>query len=288
MNNSTPREFVVGGCAAMSASCFTHPIDLLKVRMLLHGELQANQVAKLNLAHQIFKQEGAKTFYRGLSATLVRQGLYSTTRFGCYDLTKKFLLKHTKNQNQNQLPYSRKIIATLAGGAVAATIACPADMMLVRMQAGGKNRSAYRNVFQGLYTVAQQEGIKGWYRGLGPLVTRGMLVTTAQFSTYDQLKETLMLKYHLPDNTPTHFLSSFGAGLVAAMVSAPLDVIKSRMMNNGSNYRSSFDCLWKTIKFEGPRGLFKGLIPCYMRMGPQVILMWNFVEQYRKLYHYFF
>ena len=56
----------------------------------------------------------------------------------------------------------------------------------VRRQADGRlpvaQRRNYRNVVHGLYRVALDEGISAWYRGVGPLVTRGVLVTTAQVS----------------------------------------------------------------------------------------------------------
>ena len=74
------KEFVVGGLAAMTASTVTHPIDLLKVRMLLHGEQQAGTVARLSLVADVVRSEGVRGLYRGLSASLLRQALYSTTR----------------------------------------------------------------------------------------------------------------------------------------------------------------------------------------------------------------
>jgi solute carrier family 25 oxoglutarate transporter 11 len=51
---------------------------LIKVRMLLHGELQANERAKLSIARAVVAREGVRGLYSGLSAALVRQSLYST------------------------------------------------------------------------------------------------------------------------------------------------------------------------------------------------------------------
>lgn len=290
------REFVVGGLAAMTATSFTHPVDLLKVRMLLYGEQQAGSVARLSLALEVVRREGFRGMYRGLSAGLMRQALYSTTRFGFYDIAKRAL----GETRTHPLPYYRKVMATMTGGSCAAAVACPADMMLVRMQADGRlppaQRRNYRNVLHGLYRVAREEGIPAWYRGLGPLVVRGVLVTTAQFSTYDQVKETLIKQYGLKDTISTHFYSSLFAGVIAATVSTPCDVIKSRMMNStqegqhgnpGVKYTSSWHCLKATLRVEGVRGLYKGFLPTYMRMGPQVIIMWAAIEQYRKLWDKF-
>ena len=124
------KEFVAGGLAAMTASSFTHPIDLIKVRMLLHGEQQAGTAARLSIVGDVVRREGLLGLYRGLSAALMRQGLYSTTRFGFYDIIKQLL----GESSTNRLPYYRKVVATMTGGSLAALVACPADMMLVRMQ----------------------------------------------------------------------------------------------------------------------------------------------------------
>lgn len=75
---SDAKEFVIGGLSGMSASAVTHPIDLIKVRMLLHGELQPNQRARLSIARAVVAREGVRGLYSGLSAALVRQSLYST------------------------------------------------------------------------------------------------------------------------------------------------------------------------------------------------------------------
>lgn len=60
---------------------------------------------------------------------------------------------------------------------------------------------------------------------------------------------------YFSDNVHTHLLSGFMAGIVGILLSNPIDVIKSRMMNqlvlqhgrSGSVYSSSIDCLVKVI-----------------------------------------
>jgi len=72
------------------------------------------------------------------------------------------------------------------------------------------------------------------------------------------------------DGPVLHALSSGCAGLVAATLGAPADVIKTRYMNqptcvNGKGllYTSSLDCLKKTVAAEGVRALWKGWLPTW-------------------------
>jgi hypothetical protein len=69
------------------------------------------------------------------------------------------------------------------------------------------------------------------------------------------------------------------AGFVAAVVTSPVDVIKTRIMNQkvGTNgellYRGTLDCLVKVIRTEGMIGLYKGFFPNWMRIGPHTVVV---------------
>lgn len=51
---------------------------------------------------------------------------------------------------------------------------------------------------------------------------------------------------------------------------------------DGVLYSSTLDCFWKTLRSEGPLGLYKGFIPVWMRIGPHTIITFFFYEQFRK------
>ena len=55
----------------------------------------------------------------------------------------------------------------------------------------------------------------------------------------------------------------------------PIDLVKTRMQNQRSvlagelMYKNSFDCFRKVIKNEGPRGLYRGLVPQLVGVSPE-------------------
>ncbi len=53
----------------------------------------------------------------------------------------------------------------------------------------------------------------------------------SDLATYDKVKHELLSRTMLKDDYVTHGLSSGCAGLSAAVVSTPADVIKTRLMN---------------------------------------------------------
>ena len=64
----------------MAATCFVQPLDLIKNRM----QLSATTVSTMSVVSKIVKDEGFFAMYNGLSAGLLRQATYTTTRLGIY------------------------------------------------------------------------------------------------------------------------------------------------------------------------------------------------------------
>ncbi len=85
-----------GGLASAGAACCTHPLDLLKVHLQTAGKSENIGVVKQTAG--IIRNQGVLALYNGLSASLVRQLTYSTTRFAIYEVQKKYCCLWTKNK----------------------------------------------------------------------------------------------------------------------------------------------------------------------------------------------
>jgi ABC-type proline/glycine betaine transport system permease subunit len=62
-----------------------------------------------------------------------------------------------------------------------------------------------------------------------------MIMASGQLASYDQIKEFLLSYSWFEDNTVTHLASGSIAGVIATIITSPVDVIKTRMMNMKSN-----------------------------------------------------
>lgn len=275
----------------MTASALTHPADSVKVRMYLYGQLESNSQPKLSLVKHIWDREGVRGFYRGVSATVLRQALYSTSRFGLNDAFQGAM------GGRDSLPAHLKLACSASAGAAAAVISCPADVVLIRMQADGTlptaQRRGYTHAVNGISRVMKEEGFGSLYRGLRPLLARSVICTGSQFTTYDVAKRFLTEKGWCSNSVSTHLSAAVAAGCASAVVVSPLDVIKSRMMQSSMNadgqivklFKSDWHCFKATVETEGARGLWKGLGPCFVRQCPQIVLMWCIYEQYTTIYN---
>lgn len=305
------KGFAEGGLASMIAGFATHPLDLIKVRMQLQGEVVASPAlafaldgrhsASVNVSVprpgpfgvglNVARSEGVQALYSGVSATLLRQALYSSTRMGLYEY-----LKHQwrdETQGGSGLPLYKKVTAALVAGASGAVVGNPADLAMVRMQADGRlpipDRRNYTGVGNALFRMVRQDGVLSLWTGSAPTVTRAMLVTAAQLATYDQIKDAVTENHLVPEGLATQVVASCGAGVLASVASNPIDVVKTRVMNmkvapgEAAPYRGALDCAVKTVRAEGPMALYKGFVPTVTRQGPFAIVLFLSLEQIKKV-----
>jgi dicarboxylate transporter 10 len=271
-----------GGLAGSGAACITHPLDLLKVH------LQTQQEARMGIVKMtvhIVRNQGVLALYSGISASILRQLTYSTTRFAFYEVAKQAIIKPGES-----LPFSKKVLLAGLGGAAGGIAGTPADMVNVRMQNDIKlpmeQRRNYKNAIHGLWQVYKHEGISALFNGTTMATSRAIVVTIGQVGFYDQVKEFLLSTGVFSDNFLTHFTSSFIAGGTATALSQPLDVLKTRLMNaKPGEYRGIGHCALVIAKL-GPLGFFKGFVPAFVRLAPHTILLWMFLEQMRLYFGY--
>ncbi|EDW28242.1 GL19095 [Drosophila persimilis] len=174
-------------------------------------------------------------------------------------------------------------------------IANPLDVVKIRMQMEGRRRALghparVSNVRQALGNAYQHGGLRSLWKGCGPSCARAMLMTAGDTACYDLSKRHFMAWLQWPDDLFIQFLSSISAGFAASALSTPTDVVKSRIMNQptdetgkGLHYKNAFDCYLKLITQEGPTAMYKGFIPCWMRIGPWSVVFWVTFENLRKL-----
>ncbi|TKA74093.1 hypothetical protein B0A49_02875 [Cryomyces minteri] len=206
-----------------------------------------------------------------LSKTPTLRALYAfATRDGILSLWRVQRISGTEKLSAT----STIACAGLAGG-VAGMIGNPAEVVLVRMCADGARvpaqRFAYVNAFNGLVRIGREEGLRAFYKGLGPNIVRSMLMNVSQIAVYTEVKNRLATsRLNLKDNVPSHILASLTAGTVATTVCAPADVLKSRMQNaSATNGKapSLLQTIGDSLKKEGPGFLMKGWTPAWLRLA---------------------
>ncbi|EER35260.1 hypothetical protein CTRG_02122 [Candida tropicalis MYA-3404] len=268
----------------MAACLVTHPLDLAKVR--LQTASKPGQ-SLFSMIYQIITKEGFFKIYSGLTASLLRQATYSTTRFGVYEFLKETYIEKTNNHKPSTavlLPIS------MVSGALGGLVGNPSDVVNIRMQNDStlpiEQRKNYKNAFDGIYKIIKNEGPGSLFSGLGANLIRGVLMTSSQVVSYDVAKSLLVDKLHWdPSTQSTHFTAAFIAGGVATTVCSPADVVKTRLMSGGATGESGVSILKNALKNEGVGFMFRGWLPSFIRLGPHTIVTFLVLEQLRQFYN---
>ena len=198
----------------------------------------------LNCGRTIVQSEGAAALYRGLLASLVREGSYSGIRMGMYEPVKHAL----GATDPEHTPFYLKVAAGAITGSVGSAIANPLDLLKVQMQSvegrhppsasspaspatsssttssssspssspSSSSSAAARQhptTSARLRAAVGEYGVVGLWRGSVPTIARAGLLTASQIPSYDHAKHTLMnlgcvgreeRKVDPPTHTHTH------------------------------------------------------------------------------------
>eukprot|EP00405_Crypthecodinium_cohnii_P017714 CAMPEP_0206451796 /NCGR_PEP_ID=MMETSP0324_2-20121206/19563_1 /ASSEMBLY_ACC=CAM_ASM_000836 /TAXON_ID=2866 /ORGANISM="Crypthecodinium cohnii, Strain Seligo" /LENGTH=300 /DNA_ID=CAMNT_0053921763 /DNA_START=70 /DNA_END=972 /DNA_ORIENTATION=+ len=269
--------------AAVGGSC-AHPLDLIKVRMQLQTEVP--KLNMLQMGGRIISTEGFFGLFKGVDASAARQLVYSGTRFGMYDMLKNFA-----GDERGRLSMPAKIVCAAGSGALGAFAGNPGDLAMVRMQADGKlpveQRRGYKNIFDAVSKIAASEGVASmWKTGVVPNMNRAAIITVGQLAAYDQCKQ-ILVDYGAKECIQTHFSASFMAAFIASVMSNPVDVAKTRLMNqnksSATQYTGTLNAMTTMVKTEGPLSLYKGFAATFSRQLPYVVITWVTVEQLKKV-----
>lgn len=244
----------------------------------------------LDCGLKIYKQEGLRSLYSGLdnlficsinhlittfvifriAPALLRQSVYGTLKFGIYYSLKNMLVTHYYEGDTVQENMYINVSCAALAGAFSSAIANPTDVLKVRMQVQGRGKNRIP-LYKCFYEIYRCEGFKGLYRGVMPTSQRAMTIAAVELPVYDCCKDYLMDR--IGDQPMNHFISSFIASLLAAIASCPIDVIRTRLMNqrkilnsygttsvaqSTAYFSNSFECLTSILRKEGFMALYKG------------------------------
>ncbi|XP_014348912.1 solute carrier family 25 member 34 isoform X2 [Latimeria chalumnae] len=271
---STLVDFTLGATACCLACVFTNPLEVVKTRLQLQGELRArgsytrHYRGVLQAMVAVTQADGIRGLQKGLSAGLLYQGLMNGVRFGFYS--------YTETTGLMELPGGRVAAGALAG-VLGAIVGSP----------------AYLSVSAAFVSIYQKQGVLGLWRGVNGAVPRVMVGSAAQLATFACAKEWVNdQKWFVQDSWLVALTGGMISSIAVSVAMTPFDVISTRLYNQpvdelgrGKTYRGFVDCLLKIWKKEGFLGLYKGIGPAYVRLGPHTILSLLFWDELRKLTH---
>jgi len=253
------KNLIMGGTAGIIGACCTYPLDMVKTR--LQNQKSGSQRMYKGAIHcfmTILKSEGVLGLYRGLPAQLV-----GITPEKAIKLTMNDLLRYSFTDDKGNIKLIHEGLSGAMAGACQVVVTTPYELVKVRLQTQGISGHARKSAF----TIMNELGLRGMFTGLGATLLRDVPFSAIYFTTYGRLKKAVKdEKGHI--STSNLFGCGVLAGALAASSVTPADVIKTRLQSGSGNYKGIVDCFSQIISNEGPKALFKGLVPRILIISP--------------------
>jgi len=227
----------------------------------------------------IFQKEGIAGVYAGLTPTLVMSVPNTVLYFSAYDEIS------SKLRNYNYSPMWNNTFVPLFSGStariVATTVTSPFELIKTRQAASASSMSDVINDI-----IKKGNGLKSLYRGLAPTLLRDVPFSAIYWFSLEHFQSLLNQNYRKSKNNETSipryislcntFLSGAMSGMIAATLTTPFDVLKTRQQtsNQGATTRK---LLWQfnhILKTEGfVNGLMRGNTTRVIKVAPACAIM---------------
>ncbi|XVF75506.1 hypothetical protein PTKIN_Ptkin13bG0193100 [Pterospermum kingtungense] len=250
---SVLKSALAGGLSCALSTSLMHPIDTIKTRV---------QASTLSFPEIISKlpEIGVRGLYRGSIPAILGQFSSHGLRTGIFEASRLLLINVAPNLPDIQVQSMASFCSTFLGTAVR----IPCEVLKQRLQAG-----LFDNVGEALVGTWHQDGLKGFFRGTGATLCREVPFYVAGMGLYAESKKLAqqLLRREL-EPWETIAVGALSGGL-AAVVTTPFDVMKTRMMTAPGGRPISMSIVaFSILRHEGPLGLFKGAVPRFFWIAP--------------------
>ncbi|KAK2808314.1 hypothetical protein FQN50_004874 [Emmonsiellopsis sp. PD_5] len=307
------RSLLSGAVAGLTVDLSLYPLDTIKTR--LQQARKHTQSSSKPAAPPL--RQTIRGIYAGLPSVLLGSAPSAASFFIVYDGVKRHLLPSPSSSTATPASWQHAVLthslASSLGEIAACAVRVPTEVIKQRAQAGlfgGSTLLALKDILSlrhagsGSANDGRKRGlglvIRELYRGTSITIAREIPFTVLQFSMWEAMKDAYASRNSGASAAsasgsgsapiaagPSALFGSF-AGAVAAGLTTPLDVVKTRVMlarRGGSDNVRVRDVVRGIMKDEGFSAFWRGIGPrvTWIGIGGAVFLgsyqfAWNMLE----------
>lgn len=250
------RERLIAGASARGvAQTVLHPIDVARTRLQAKG-------VEMTFTPQ--------TFVKGVVPQFVLAFPAGALQFASYEFCK------AKAAAVGVTGGLAEVLCGASGALAASVVRVPQEVLKQRVQA-----DIYPNAAVGLKTILSEQGVAGLYKGYFATISRDVPWNALSFMFFSQFKTLFKdVTGKAPTNEQNLALGA-SAGMVAAVIMTPIDVVKTRLMTGGAS-GGIVGVMKQIVTEEGAATLMKGVLPRVAFLAPLAAMTLSLYEGFGK------
>ncbi|KAK0281676.1 mitochondrial aspartate-glutamate transporter agc1 [Friedmanniomyces endolithicus] len=272
------HHFGLGAIAGAFGAFMVYPIDLVKTRMQNQRSARVGQMLYKNswdCATKVVRNEGFRGLYSGVLPQLVGVAPEKAIKLTVNDLVRgKFTDIKT-----GAIPLRLEMLAGASAGMCQVIFTNPLEIVKIRLQVQGEAMKAAARDGEAIpkrsaMWIVRHLGILGLYKGASACMLRDAPFSAIYFPCYAHLKRDFFGESPTKKLGVLQLLTAGAiAGMPAAYLTTPADVIKTRLQvearKGESSYNGIRDAARQIYREEGFKAYFKGGPARILRSSPQ-------------------
>jgi hypothetical protein len=273
--------------ATAMSETITHPFEVIKTKKQINYNMAAGNQSSSQLSTIInsVRQRTVRDLYKGFSPAIIKGIQLQTIRFGLYDLGNQFIRKSLLPSDAGAgKVFLSKVVSAFTSSLIAGLTANPWMILKVKMIADKSGE--YKTLRQSFKNVTRNDGYQEFLRGTSLSLIRGIILSTVELTVYDTFKGLFKQKEGL--DLRASFLGSIAASLSGALVSYPLDILRTiyvcEKREEGKSGLKQMGNLAKNVyQTRGVRGFYQGFMPYLSKSLIYGPLFWNSLELFNHV-----
>ncbi|KAJ9076936.1 hypothetical protein DSO57_1021519 [Entomophthora muscae] len=301
------KHLIAGGVAGGVSRTVVSPFERMKILFQIQGPNKSGYNGVWGTLSKIWREEGVVGYLRGNGTNVIRIVPYSAVQFAAYEHFKNILLAPgakdldtPRRLTAGALAGITSVICTYPLDIVrtrlsvqSANLGQSSSDLLSKAKAKVSESPLLSNA-RGLRTSSlpacalpgiwgtlkimylKEGGVRALYQGLGPTLMGVAPYVALNFQSYEVLRAHFTPPGESSPSGVHKLACGAMAGTIAQTFTYPLDVLRRRMQVNGLSdmlgykYRNTLHAATEIVNREGVRGLYKGMIPNYLKVAPAI------------------
>ncbi|XP_052177019.1 uncharacterized protein LOC127791208 [Diospyros lotus] len=199
---------------------------------------------------------------------------------------------------QHQIGTVPQLLAGGIAGAFSKTCTAPLARLTILFQVQGMHSNAAvltkTSIWGEALRIVNEEGFRAFWKGNLVTIVHRLPYSSVNFYAYERYKSLLKSIPGLESHNRSahtdnfvHFIGGGLAGMTAASMTYPLDLVRTRLAAQRSTiyYRGIWHALHTICRDEGFLGLYKGLGATLLGVGPSIAISFTVYEMLRSYWH---